>query len=210
MKTWAQKMRLFKTYKMSIWFNMFRWTIWELWPERKKKKKKGGGVFVAVQWEIFSACVALNATSEIVIKVFPLSKGKTFLYFVWLLLLFFFSARVVKKLFDMSLSTFRTCIETISKSGFYRNDKKSFELSPLFTKTLWWLLVQNHNRYQKSDWWNELRDWWQCLMTKTKFREKCRGLRVFDLLTETFYNFATICCRDLGPSPFILSHMLYI
>ena len=137
MKTWAQKMRLFKTYKMSIWFNMFRWTIWKLWPELKKKKKKkkgGGGVFVAVQWGIFSACVALNATSEIVIKVFPLSKGKTFLYFVWLLLLFFFSARVVKKLFDMSLSTFRTCIETISNSWFYRNDKKSFELSPPFHK----------------------------------------------------------------------------
>ena len=55
--------------------------------KKKKKKKGGGGVFVAVQWGIFSACVALNATSEIVIKVFPLSKGKTFLYFVWLLLL---------------------------------------------------------------------------------------------------------------------------
>ena len=65
--------------------------------KKKKKKKKGGGVFVAVQWGIFSACVALNATSEIVIKVFPLSKGNTFLYFVWLLLLFFFFRSRCKK-----------------------------------------------------------------------------------------------------------------
>ena len=60
-KPWVQKMRLFETYKMSIWLYMFRWTIWKIWPKfkKKKKKKRGGGGLTSV---ICNACVHLNST----------------------------------------------------------------------------------------------------------------------------------------------------
>ena len=91
MKPWVQKMRHFQTYKMSIWFDMFRWTIWKLWPilqnfQKKKKKKKGGGKVYSRSVRDFQCLCSFKLTSGIVIKVFPFSKGKTFMYFVWLLL----------------------------------------------------------------------------------------------------------------------------
>ena len=84
MKPWVQKMRHFQTYKMSIWFDMFRWTIWKLWPilqnfrkwEKKKKKKKRGGGFVVGQWGIFSVCVHLNQLRGLLLRSFPFPKER--------------------------------------------------------------------------------------------------------------------------------------
>ena len=92
MKPRVQKMRHFQTYKMSIWFDMFRWTIWKLWPilqnfRKWKKKKKRGGGFVVGQWGIFSVCVHLNQLRGLLLRSFPFPKERPFMYFVWLLLL---------------------------------------------------------------------------------------------------------------------------
>ena len=54
--------------------------------KKKKKKKKGGGKVYSRSVRDFQCLCSFKLTSGIVIKVFPFSKGKTFMYFVWLLL----------------------------------------------------------------------------------------------------------------------------
>ena len=50
--------------------------------KKKKKKKRGGGKVYSRSGRDFQCLCSFKLTSGIVIKVFPFSKGKTFMYFV--------------------------------------------------------------------------------------------------------------------------------
>ena len=99
----------------------------------------------------------------IIIKVFPFSKGKNFMYFVWLLLLLllFFSAAITTTVRDISFRNLMTSFRMTPNRKPPGHRKKLCmitELCPRTPKTLFHWTGQNHNRYQNSDWWDEFSD----------------------------------------------------
>ena len=99
-------------------------------------------------------------TNVFLIKVFPFSKGNTFMYFVWLFLLFF-SAAITTTVRDISFRNLTTSFRMTPNRkppGDRKNVCMITELCPRTPKTLFHWTGQNHNRYQNSDWWDELSD----------------------------------------------------
>ena len=155
----------------------------------------------------------------VVIKVFPFQREIPYCFFFWLLLLlllllFLSATRHYKKIRDISFRYFATYIKDYLEkknlthrqnsiysnriiSPFTENTVSRWTQEPSLISKIWLLewvgVMVRMQKYQKKS-----------------FREKCHGLRVFDLFSGTFSIFATTCRRDLGHSPFILSDMLYI
>ena len=125
----------------------------------------------------------------IIIKVFPFSKGKTFMYFVWFFIIIFLFRCDSTTVATYHFETLRqvsvwlrieNLLGTVKNYAWLRNYapalKKHCSTEQARTITDIRILIGGMSLVTNRD----------VSSTKKSFREKCRGLRVFDLLSKTF------------------------